>query len=246
MTVPFTCSVFQSTHLLRGATLPSRPYSACSRKFQSTHLLRGATHFDVRRFAQAAISIHAPLARCDPAGRSPCRARWHFNPRTSCEVRRGIVFLSLAVCMISIHAPLARCDVHHRRFTLGAPDFNPRTSCEVRRRTLSRARSPLLFQSTHLLRGATNMRPLICPCIHISIHAPLARCDHWQWYTRTHRLYFNPRTSCEVRQLAIYAAYLLASLIHFREPHFFGWRATMFRFFLPCSLALRTHISFSP
>ena len=56
---------------------------------------------------------------------------------------------------ISTHAPLARCDVIR---------FCP-TLC-------------ILFQLTHLLRGATNLRGGFLSLAVISTHAPLARCDN--------------------------------------------------------------------
>ena len=214
------------------------------------------------------ISIHAPLARCDLSCAFACldQVISIHAPLARCDLITRRQNVSIA---ISIHAPLARCDLEALGQQQSGLNFNPRTSCEVRHKVLVLLPIDIKFQSTHLLRGATcqcGIHALLpvyfnprtsCEVRHeipkkdnrndaISIHAPLARCDLPYWHIWHIWQYFNPRTSCEVRQLAIYAAYLLASLIHFREPHFFGWRATMFRFFLPCSLALRTHISFSP
>ena len=56
--------IFQSTHLLRGATVCNSTV-ASSQTFQSTHLLRGATDSYRMLESAKAISIHAPLARCD-------------------------------------------------------------------------------------------------------------------------------------------------------------------------------------
>ena len=104
------------------------------------------------------ISIHAPLAGCDPAaayGAPPCR---NFNPRTPCGVRPGgplrgrgardiSIHAPLAGCdgayfgagpdiAISIHAPLAGCDeIQDSRGSDRERHFNPRTPCGVRRRT---------------------------------------------------------------------------------------------------------------
>ena len=150
--------------------------------------------------AGSCISIHAPLARCD----------------------RNQILDNFRL-IISIHAPLARCDQYFRRRFLPFPDFNPRTSCEVRLvdrdgfayivdfnpRTSCEVRllppavaasETLIFQSTHLLRGATSYRCTITAYINISIHAPLARCDRLGIREVSNRRYFNPRTSCEVRQ----------------------------------------------
>ena len=101
-------------------------------KFQSTHLMRGATlaNLPVRRFP--AISIHAPHARCDDMTANVTTRKWDFNPRTSCEVRPNCLYRvihltnfnprtscevrrALPSCPmgrehISIHAPHARCD----------------------------------------------------------------------------------------------------------------------------------------
>ena len=84
-----SAAAFQSTHLLRGATLPSRNNVPCllnfnprtsyevrlsrlirditMQKFQSTHLLRGATRPADPHHHIHYISIHAPLTRCDKA-----------------------------------------------------------------------------------------------------------------------------------------------------------------------------------
>ena len=42
----------------------------------------------------------------------------------------------------------------------------------------SKRQGLILFQSTHPLRGATDFPPRSCILIDISIHAPLAGCDH--------------------------------------------------------------------
>ena len=85
-------SVFQSTHPLRGATLPDlipvdgkcdfNPRTPCGvrrtaekdyaivHEFQSTHPLRGATTALAVAEKTYRISIHAPLAGCDA-----CRTR---------------------------------------------------------------------------------------------------------------------------------------------------------------------------
>ena len=103
---------------------------------------------------------------------------------------------------ISIHAPLARCD-------RGAFIFLPFLK---------------IFQSTHLLRGATgsevyvqwfndiSIHAPLARCDggpvefawgkNISIHAPLARCDKQSRQTTTAPGNFNPRTSCEVRLIS--------------------------------------------
>ena len=100
---------FQLTHLLRGATRPSRRHRCRNPRFQLTHLLRGATPAIMDIPPMKWISTHAPLARCD-----------------------GGTLRIFAAGSISTHAPLARCDVCTPRPEHHGADFNSRTSCEVR------------------------------------------------------------------------------------------------------------------
>ena len=99
---------FLLTHLMRGATLASL-YYAIAMPFLLTHLMRGATYPVWVSGATAAISTHAPHARCDHISVSSSDRQVHFYSRTSCEVR-----------------PLQ----HRRRSRLH--HFYSRTSCEVR------------------------------------------------------------------------------------------------------------------
>ena len=153
--------------------------------------------------SDAKISIHVPLARDDlralmvppPVavfqstsllrGTTRCTSlpdsRFsNFNPRPSCEGRRGCKNTSPPVSRISIHVPLARDDGRTRCGYIATPNFNPRPSCEGRPGTdgLERQRGgisihvplarddpdtdkPLtvsrVFQSTSLLRGTTGV-----------------------------------------------------------------------------------------
>ena len=148
--------------------------------FQSTHLVWGATYDDFLHLSSSHISIHAPRVRCDRMSGLDSVIGVHFNPRTSCEVRRKhtcgdnrhdrfqsthLVWGATAhranqngVFSISIHAPRVRCDNQER--ARGPTDY--------------------LFQSTHLVWGAT------------AVVASAARKES----------YFNPRTSCEVRLIS--------------------------------------------
>ena len=84
---------------------------------------------------------------------------------------------SLNHSIISIHAPRVRCDHDGSWCCLHIS----------------------IFQSTHLVWGATSMWQGFYEVVCISIHAPRVRCD-LQWYTKLLvEVYFNPRTSCEVR-----------------------------------------------
>ena len=60
---------------------------------------------------------------------------WSFNPRTPCEVRRNALLEAVAM-------PFS---------------FNPRTPCEVRPARVFASLMVLWFQSTHPLRGATQV-----------------------------------------------------------------------------------------
>ena len=161
--------------------------------------MKGATRDRSQKDDIRRVSIHAPLARCDFIFDHPFPGLSMFQ---STHLLRGAT-----------------------RYFLrdGGPSsrFNPRTSCEVRLNVnINRASAPefqsthLLrgatsshtwfssvdpFQSTHLLRGATDCRYPIRIQFHVSIHAPLARCDRPARTGRRETAGFNPRTSCEVR-----------------------------------------------
>ena len=59
--------------------------------------------------------------------------------------------------------------------------------------------SPVTFQSTHPLRGATGERRICANALTISIHAPLAGCDYRRGVLKADIVNFNPRTPCGVR-----------------------------------------------
>ena len=56
---------FQSTHPVRGATMPCSFSSLACVSFQSTHPVRGATVAEANLVVSLPISIHAPRAGCD-------------------------------------------------------------------------------------------------------------------------------------------------------------------------------------
>ena len=169
--------------------------------FQFTHPLRGATA-TVEAYSSATVfqSTH-PLRGATRSRTSPYRRKKRFQ---STHPLRGA---TLAV-LISV----AR-----------AADFNPRTPCGVRRPCRCIPPSMKRFQSTHPLRGATFRSHLQRPKRNISIHAPLAGCDHSRAENRpqgkgisihaplagcdtsisarpTSPCNFNPRTPCGVRR----------------------------------------------
>ena len=214
--------LFQSTHLVWGATFSFlsvscsysnfNPRTSCEVRrasllfilfqliFQSTHLVWGATRFFFVAISSVTISIHAPRVRCDPVSglwklnvvnfnpRTSCEVRlnvhrvphtfYHFNPRTSCEVRLKLIAVYSPRKCISIHAPRVRCD----------PSI------------ITMLFAIVLFQSTHLVWGATADNTEIRSFTIISIHAPRVRCDYPKKINAyIFMYYFNPRTSCEVR-----------------------------------------------
>ena len=172
-----TSTGFQSTHPLRGATLHRRgtaradvyfnPRTPCGVRlwqtltgrrcmtFQSTHPLRGATKSCCGIEYGLLISIHAPLAGCDLPSLPPLSSPCHFNPRTPCGVR--LCFARYSKIFIPFQS------THPLR---GAT----RCCCSPMRH--------IRFQSTHPLRGATSHSHIIGLSLFISIHAPLAGCDH--------------------------------------------------------------------
>ena len=153
---------------------------ACAGRFQSTHPLRGATSSLHPLSGIQLISIHAPLAGCDPAIlASPCTS----STFQSTHPLRGATLTfadDAGTLVISIHAPLAGCD--DRQFMAKAPDA--RISIHA----------PLAGCDGLRLRGRDGAV--------ISIHAPLAGCDKHHLTPSLARKYFNPRTPCGVRPMA--------------------------------------------
>ena len=167
---------FQSTHPLRGATLRKSLRKTRKLLFQSTHPLRGATRHCVRPRVHRRISIHAPLAGCDPA--SPWGSLSSF---------------------ISIHAPLAGCDRRNGGLQCKRRNFNPRTPCGVRPACLTYPISPKDISIHAPLAGCDAAAKGYTEAMGISIHAPLAGCDGRSWRAPLVVDYFNPRTPCGVR-----------------------------------------------
>ena len=191
--------IFQSTHPLRGATHepktrcvhqwdfnPRTPCGVrhslhalrtCADQFQSTHPLRGAT---------GGLYVSSGILRnFNP--RTPCgvrrRANWrisddcrHFNPRTPCGVRRCRSDRQQQQS-ISIHAPLAGCDLKLSAAVLLLAVFQSTHPLRGATELRFSGSQKIKFQSTHPLRGATTILRYHGRKTHISIHAPLAGCD---------------------------------------------------------------------
>ena len=109
-TATMVFSIFQSTPLIRGATIDFEQRKREVIEFQSTPLIRGATQRHQVPLASREISIHAPHTRGDP---HDC----HTSTVTS---------------DISIHAPHTRGDQDATSMALKRLNFNPRPSYEGR------------------------------------------------------------------------------------------------------------------
>ena len=174
----WSSSIFQSTHPVRGATLPRPPPWWCCRNFnpRTPCGVRPADH--TVGVGRADISIHAPRAGCD-ASRS-CVPAEDLEFQSTHPVRGATLKTEylLEKQVISIHAPRAGCD---------GPVGPGQEAVEI-------------FQSTHPVRGATSREKILTIPVNISIHAPRAGCDGEGTTTSLLRMDFNPRTPCGVRR----------------------------------------------
>ena len=217
---------FQSTHPLRGATLcpcaftclllhfnPRAPCGVRRKEFQDYS----------KRFHD--ISIHAPLAGCDPIKLAPADTTSGFQ---STHPLRGATSWELwdrLSAAISIHAPLAGRDaaaVLNRRiypyFNPRAPcgarpltasvrraiwNFNPRAPCGARPNHVSGLTLTMLFQSTRPLRGATTRRRRHDRTPPFQSTRPLRGATAVGDAGCVHSRDFNPRAPCGVRRCGI-------------------------------------------
>ena len=145
---PAEDAIFQSTHPLRGATRPPcrssrrpahfNPRTPCGVRLPDARIPRRGRD----------ISIHAPLAGCDP---SPA-----FQSTHPLRGATGLNYTRAGDGLISIHAPLAGCDTIERglaQYIDAISIHAPLAGCDAA------ATAPTVtygqFQSTHPLRGAT-------------------------------------------------------------------------------------------
>ena len=194
-----------------------------SDKFQSTLLMRGATSSRRSPRPYRCISIHAPHARSDcqeidtratpikfqstllmrGATKSASSMRLellYFNPRSSCEERlsAGSKFL----CILFNFNPRSSCEERRTNTlasTLATVYFNPRSSCEERLVRTPVAIRAFKFQSTLLMRGATDYQIAHQSAPHD--FNPRSSCEERlsRIITSLSSAYFNPRSSCEER-----------------------------------------------
>ena len=122
-----------------------------------------------------------------------------FNPRSSCEERRGLACGDCAHHQISIHAPHARSDYRWYCKRFRDDNFNPRSSCEERQNTSTARIVDARFQSTLLMRGATELAELdyIAGIFQSTLLMRGATANGRT--SRSGATYFNPRSSCEER-----------------------------------------------
>jgi len=139
--------------------------------------LRGATDEDDAAAGFDIVSIRAPLARGDATNAERVESPQSFNPRPSCEGRRGSGRRRRKTHKVSIRAPLARGDEGVNKVFQSILSFNPRPSCEGRHLTVIQGKSKVGFQSAPLLRGATQGDFERGGIANVSIRAPLARGD---------------------------------------------------------------------
>ena len=114
-----------------------------------------------------------------------------------CDTDKKVIQKAIA---ISIHAPRVRCDHIMLNSVITPIDFNPRTSCEVRHFLPIFTTILFVFQSTHLVWGATSREE----------------------NDKKRRRNFNPRTSCEVR---LFDKFRLTFGVEFQSTHLV-WGAT--------------------
>ena len=225
---------FQSTLLIRGATNCSRRLQR-REKFQSTLLIRGATRFlhykQKHRLFQSTLLIRGATLSVMSGKRYlsgfqstllirgatgiPCcpSSRNNFNPRSSYEERPIRQEILRLVIHFNPRSSYEERQLHNRP-RLRFCHFNPRSSYEERLRLFYRKRCIPGFQSTLLIRGATNRyannrlssyhfnprssyeeRPEDFKgkklCKLISIHAPHTRSDVRRVNPRLHKLLFQ-------------------------------------------------------
>ena len=139
---------------MRGATASSSAIRSTARHFNPRSSCEERL---TSYYSQTIATYFNPRSSCEErpkevAGEGVCT---DFNPRSSCEERPCSRHARIHRADISIHAPHARSDV-------GSID-------------LPTIRRP--FQSTLLMRGATNLDEKSHVAFIISIHAPHARSD---------------------------------------------------------------------
>ena len=193
---------FQSTLLMRGATIVGALGTLDRGVFQSTLLMRGATDSNPWSVQDLSISIHAPHARSDETYAYTSGGEGEFQ---STLLMRGATCSScgaMRLRRISIHAPHARSDTKAGQATLDLTNFNPRSSCEERRAIKLCSISTPNFNP----RSSCEER-LVLVCAEekgITNFNPRSSCEErrLQLALGPLSMYFNPRSSCEERRMS--------------------------------------------
>ena len=194
----FIYQKFQSTHSLRSATKYPRTSRHPGKSFNPR------TPCGVRRFGALSIFFNA-LFQSTHSLRSATFGKpdWVHRPRfqSTHSLRSATTTLhnAKAETNVSIHALLAECDRGFCSRGMNFCGFNPRTPCGVRPNPCKDHPVLLLFQSTHSLRSATDLRRDLADMRRVSIHALLAECDLSVRSPLFFSDSFNPRTPCGVR-----------------------------------------------
>ena len=110
--------------------------------FQSTLLMRGATtNITGAKHGASIISIHAPHARSDSTVSQMRSFTRYFNPRSSCEERRGLLNTHLMRYIFQSTLLMRGATIRRAWRWSMTGNFNPRSSCEERPSTVSQMRS---------------------------------------------------------------------------------------------------------
>ena len=152
--IPSPHFLFQSTHPLRGATLPR------------LYVTLGRRHFNPR--TPCGVRLYHP---------QPEPNRGHFNPRTPCGVRQVAEWHRRQSAKFQSTHPLRGATSGSHQLLCCPAYFNPRTPCGVR--LAGHILSPRQVDiSIHApLAGCDLPCKLTFQPVQISIHAPLAGCD---------------------------------------------------------------------
>ena len=132
----------------------------------------------VRIFATASVSIHAPWEGCDDILLLLFCSIISFNSRTLGRVRLGKrIPYPIVRYSVSIHAPWEGCDEKRASSWAGDTSFNSRTLGRVRLGYINIRVPTAKFQFTHPGKGATLIITAFRQIINVSIHAPWEGCD---------------------------------------------------------------------
>ena len=148
------------------------------------------------------ISIHTPHTRCDADRHDGvCGAQISIHaPLARCDPE---IAYHGRLMKISIHAPLARCDVQTPGSKYCHFPFQSTHLLRGATQAFYHAARFGKFQSTHLLRGATQKDVHIQSALRFQSTHLLRGATACKANAIAFNRYFTPRTSCEVRPNAL-------------------------------------------